>query len=342
MPPCPPVDNYHFASNADICLSEFPMDLYLCSSCGHAQLLDVVPAELLFGDYIYTSSSSPDLDTHFTEYVDSLCEDFALSEKSFVIDIGSNDGLFLSKFKSKGCKVMGVDPAEIPASLALARGLYKSGFLNDLIVSEILNEHGQADIVTANNVFSHNDDLRGFALNVRKLLKPTGVFVFEVSYLLSLVKNKVADYIYHEHLAHHSILPLKKFFESLGMAVVKVEDINTKGGSIRVFAKISNHDLVPDSSVDEFIRIEHSFNLYDPQTYFELQHFYDNRCLQINTALKNISSSGKLVVSYGASATATVLNRMCRIEEYISFIVDDNKKRQARLSPSGKNTSSRE
>ena len=76
----------------------------MCTDCGHAQLLDVVNPEILFGQYIYTSSSSPDLDAHFSAYVDSVARKLNLTEKSFVVDIGSNDGLLLSKFADLGMK----------------------------------------------------------------------------------------------------------------------------------------------------------------------------------------------------------------------------------------------
>ena len=97
---------------------------------------------------------------------------------------------------------------------------------------------GPADFVTANNVFSHSDDLRNFCAYDSAFTEPEGVFIFEVSYLKDLVENKVLDYVYHEHLAHHSVAPLKQFFESIGMQLFDVEHVNIKGGSIRGFASL--------------------------------------------------------------------------------------------------------
>ena len=105
FPLCPPVDDFRLESDLLKKIELFPMDLYLCKSCGHVQLLDIVDPQILFGNYIYTSSSSPDLDVHFETYFEKLRSSFLLNENSFVIDIGSNDGLFLSKFKKNGMKV---------------------------------------------------------------------------------------------------------------------------------------------------------------------------------------------------------------------------------------------
>lgn len=233
MPLCPPVDNYRLPGEPEISLPNFPMDLYMCRACGHAQLLDVVDPSILYGNYIYTSSSSTDLDGHFTDYARRVIEYFQLQASSKVLDVGSNDGLLLSKFKSLGMDVLGVDPSSYVASRAAERGIKTVvAFFNKISVATLLeNEvsHG-FDLITANNVFSHADNLREFAECVCKALADNGAFVFEVSYLKDLVDNLVIDYVYHEHLCHHSIKPLKQFLATCGLKLIDVERIATKGG----------------------------------------------------------------------------------------------------------------
>jgi SAM-dependent methyltransferase len=334
MPACPPVDNYRFASEPEINHPSFPMDLYMCAGCGHAQLLDVVSPNLLFGNYIYTSGSSTDLDKHFQSYSASLISRFNLGRESFIIDIGSNDGLFLSKFLTDGISVLGIDPARLAAEKALAAGIpTKISFINREVVGKVISELGLADIVSANNVFSHSDDLRGFAECARDLLKTNGVFVFEVSYLLDLVEGKVVDYIYHEHLAHHSVRPLRIFFESLGMKLIDVERVQTKGGSIRVFTSRSDSERQVNDSVGQLEQAEHFANLYSLETYRTLQNFMLERTNQVVAILTSVKSNGGKIASYGASATATVINQMMNINQFFSFIIDDNQDRQGRLSP---------
>ena len=116
------MDNYRYANEPEIFLPDLPMDLYMCSDCGHAQLLDVVKPEILFGNYIYTSSS-PDLQEHFEGYVEVLKNKVNLKCGDFVIDIGSNDGLLLKKLQANGCRVQGVDPAESVATRAIENGI---------------------------------------------------------------------------------------------------------------------------------------------------------------------------------------------------------------------------
>jgi len=333
LPACPPVDNFRYANEMERHLPAFPMDLFICEDCGHAQLLDVVDAKILFGNYIYTSKSSPDLDSHFSEYCNTVNSRILPAENRLVVDIGSNDGLLLSKFQKVGWRVQGIDPAAKVAALAVEAGIPTLvSFLNQEAVAEVLASNGPADLVTANNVFSHSDDLRGFASCVKRLLKPEGVFVFEVSYLLDLVQNKVFDYIYHEHLAHHSVAPLARFLESIGMRLFDVERIQTKGGSIRGFACLRDAHWECSATIGSLVAAEHAAGLYGKNTYKELQFFIDELGARTRTALENLAGPGP-VAAYGANATSTVITHCLGVANLLSFVIDDNPERQGRLSP---------
>jgi SAM-dependent methyltransferase len=333
LPACPPVDNFRYVNETDRNLPCFPMDLYMCRDCGHAQLLDVVNPKILFGNYIYTSTSSPDLDSHFSNYCNSINSRIQIDEDRLVVDIGSNDGLLLSKFRDAGWRVQGIDPASEVAASAIEAGVPTLvSFLNEVAVARLLSTCGPANLVTANNVFSHADDLRGFANCVKKLLKPQGVFVFEVSYLLDMVQGKVFDYIYHEHLAHHSIAPLRKFFDSIGMRLFDVERVLTKGGSIRGFACNQESHWRNSTAIEDLIALEHQLALYEPTTYEKMQRFIFELGAKTRETIDRVAGSGP-VAAYGANATSTVLSYSLGIANRISFVIDDNPSRQGRLCP---------
>lgn len=334
MPLSPPVDNFRKLDDEELSLPSFPMDLYMCNACHHAQLLDVVSQDILYGNYIYTSSSSPDLDKHFTCYVSRVLERLNLTKNSKILDIGSNDGLLLSKFKEKGFKVLGIDPSRYVASLALEKGIETEvGFLNVPLAAKVENTYGKADLITANNVFSHADDLREFAVCVHSLLADGGTFVFEVSYLKDMIDNFVMDYIYHEHLCYHSILPLKQFLASCQLKLIDVERIPTKGGSIRCYAVKSNDSRRPELVVDQLIAEEFQSGLYNRATYKELQRKFQEIREKLTEMCQLEISKGNRIAAYGASATSTVLNSLLGISQFISFVIDDNALRQGRFSP---------
>jgi len=335
FPQCPPVDNFRFTHEPEVNYPAFPMDLYQCSDCGHAQLLDVVAPDILFGNYIYTSSSSPDLNRHFEQYANKMINTVSLSVSDLIVDIGSNDGLFLSKFKKRGLHVLGIDASEYASNVAIRENEIPTvnAFFSKEIAETVIKDYGRASLITANNVFSHSDDLRSFAEAVKLLLASEGLFVFEVSYLLDLVEKRVVDYVYHEHLAHHSVKSLDLFFKSLGMRLVDVERIATKGGSIRCYTAHGSSRRARAPIIDKLIQQEVQAGLYNKETYRRLKIDIDALAKQTHDYLQDNKAKGLSAASYGASATATVLTHMFDINQYFSFIVDDNPLRQGRVSP---------
>jgi SAM-dependent methyltransferase len=334
MPKMPPVDNYRLAGDAEIVLPAFSMDLYMCQACGHAQLLDVVDPNILFGNYIYTSSSSPDLDAHFEHYADVVLA-FLNKECPFkILDVGSNDGLLLRKFKARGCSVLGVDASESVANIARSHGIETHvGYLNQQTAEQILSKYGRFNLVTANNVFSHADNLREFAESVATLMTEDATFVFEVSYLKDLVEKSVIDYVYHEHLCHHSIKPLKLFLARCGLKLINVERIATKGGSIRCYASKASSLELERPIVQEMITDEIATGLYDLDNFRILEKKVLKITSEVHRICESVLMRQGIIALYGAAATATVLNYLLDINRFAALIIDDNPSRQQRLSP---------
>jgi SAM-dependent methyltransferase len=312
----------------------FPIDLYLCGACGHGQLLDVVSPKLLFGNYIYTTSSSPGLVEYFRGYADDVMTRLQLPPGAAALDIGSNDGTLLSNFKRKGLRVLGVDPAQEIANTATRNGLETlAEFFNSKTAANIRDSKGAMDLITANNVFAHSDTLGDMAEGVRLLLNKDGVFVFEVSYLLDMVEKMIFDFIYHEHLSHHSVKPLQTFLRRHGLNLFAVQRTASKGGSIRCFAELADGRRAMDPSVTELIKQEEQYGLYDLTTYQAYAGRIDSVKNRLRKELAELKAKGKLVAGYGAAATSTVLIYHFGLGDSLSYIIDDNPERQNRYSP---------
>src|SRR5690606_4583948 len=133
---------------------------------------------------------------------------------NLVIDIGSNDGALLSFFKKRGVDILGIDPAENIARDANKRGLRTMcAFFSEETAKQVLEQYGQAKIITATNVIAHIDTIHDVVKGIKTLLHSQGVFVMEAPYVIDLLDNNEFDTIYHEHLSYFSIRPLKKLFE---------------------------------------------------------------------------------------------------------------------------------
>ena len=154
-----------------------------------------------------------------------------------VLDIGSNDGTLLSFFQKAGMKVLGIDPARKIAEEATRRGIPTwPEFFNSELAQRIAGNSARVQVVTANNMFAHADGLPDILDGIAGLLDPKGIFVFEVSYLLDVIERNLFDTIYHEHLSYHSVKPLVSFMQRHGLELVRVQRVDSHGGSIRCYA----------------------------------------------------------------------------------------------------------
>ena len=327
-------DAYVPASRLNETQATYPLDVFWCHGCGHLQLLDVIDPEVLFRDYIYVTSSSPGLVEHFRKYADTIMQSIDPAPESLVIDIGSNEGRLLRFFKEKGLRVLGIDPARAIAQQATESGIPTiAAFFKSDLASQIKQEHGPAQIITANNVFAHADELADMADGIRDLLAPDGVFVFEVSYLVDLMQNMVFDFIYHEHLCYHSVKSLQSFFARHGMELINVERVATKGGSIRGTAQLLNGPRAKSSSVSELIALEEKMGLDRGETFKAFAARIDLEKQRLLDLLRKAKAAGKVIAGYGASATVTTLIYHFELGELLDLIVDDYPDRQNLFSP---------
>lgn len=336
MPSSQPVDNFRKIYSDKLVESDFEMNLYICTNCNHVQLKNVVSPKILFGDYIYESKSSPDLYKHFQSYAYQLFENNYIKQNSKILDIGSNDGLFLDFFKKKNISTYGIDPAFKVSEIAKRKGhkIFVDFLSNKstLKINKFVKE--KFDIITANNVFSHSENLRSILRCVKKLLSKNGLYIFEVSYLLDTIRNRVLDYIYHEHLSYHGIKSLVPFLKKEGLYIYDIFKIPTKGGSIRVVCG-KDYKKQNNSLIKNMISAENEYGIYKKSKFNEIKKELNYTSEIVNKWIKNNkkNKSETLYFGYGASATSTVLLRFLKIEKYLSGIIDDNPLRQGLLSP---------
>src|SRR3989440_2939032 len=111
LTPIPLANAFVTREETDAVQPRFPLDLWLCRSCSHVQLLDVIDSKVLFEHYLYVSGTSPAFVRHFEEYADYVARRFTPPGRGFVVEIGSNDGTLLKIFRERGWRVLGVDPA---------------------------------------------------------------------------------------------------------------------------------------------------------------------------------------------------------------------------------------
>jgi nucleoside-diphosphate-sugar epimerase/quercetin dioxygenase-like cupin family protein len=311
----------------------FPLELVFCPQSYNCQLSYVVPSKKMFDHYLYISSTAKSFRDHFKQAAAEYIHQFNLDRDSFVVDIGSNDGIALVPLKEQGIKVLGIEPAKNIALIAQIKGIDTiCDYFNQDVADRVLVEYGQADLVTASNVFAHADNLEEIAKAVLKILKQDGTFIIEVQYLLDTIRDLTFDNIYHEHVNYWSVHSLDKFFTRLGMSITDVEHVDTHGGSIRVY--IQRSGAVTKSSVLTFLTSEKDFGLTDYSTYIKFANDIQQLKINVDKNIKALKHRGFFLVGYGAPAKATTsLNYFGITKEEINYIVEDNSLKHGKYVP---------
>jgi len=327
-----------YPSAADLNRGEvyFPLHVYVCDQCFLVQLEEYASADNIFSDYAYFSSYSDSWLKHAENYCDSMTKRFGLSEKSFVIEVASNDGYLLQYFVRRDVPVLGIEPAANVAKVAVKKGVATLvRFLGVPIAKELAAEGRCADLVLGNNVLAQVPDLNDFVEGLRILLKPEGVLTLEFPHLLRLIEGNEFDTIYHEHFSYFSLLTTVRILRAHGLKVFDVEELATHGGSLRVYAckaEAQTHSLKP--SVAALIAEEEeagqsslegyqNFGLQVKQTKWALVEF-----------LLAAARQGKTVAGYGAPGKSATLLNYCGIgKDLIEYTVDRNPYKQGRFLP---------
>lgn len=336
MPSSPIADAYMPEERKDEFQERYPLDLYLCEDCGLPQLLDIVDPEILYGNYLYRTTTSPGLVEHFRDYAQNVIDILKLPKGSFVIEIGSNDGTLLSFFQEKGMKVLGVDPARKIAQEVTASGIETlPAFFTSDLARKMKEERGQAHVIIANNVMANIDDLDNVMEGVRELLTPGGggVFILESGYILDTVNNKVFDNIYHEHISYFSVKPLARLYQRHHMQLFHAQQVATKGGSLRVMGQLKDGQRQTDQAVNDFIRKEEETGLYQLSFYKKFSTDIDEQKENLKKLLYDLKQEGKTIAGYCASHSVTTFLHYFDIHEHIDCIFDDNQYKHHTLSP---------
>ena len=310
----------------------YPLELNYCENCHNCQLSVSVDPKKMFSNYLYLSSVSDTFKKHFIEAAKKYVKEFKLSaKKSYIIDIGSNDGVALKPFRDLGFKkILGIEPAKNLAKMANKNKIKTINcFLEEKNLKKIKKN---ADLILASNVFAHSDKLKEMANCMLKLLNSKGTIIIEVQYLLNTLQDLTFDNIYHEHYNYWSLTSLINFFKQFKAKIVKAEKINTHGGSLRVFIKKDKNSKI-DKSVKNLLDEENKFGLTKFSTYKEFAEKVYTIKKNVKNNIQKLKSNGKKIIGYGSPAKATTSLNFFGVSKEIDFIVEDNKLKHGKFIP---------
>jgi 2-polyprenyl-3-methyl-5-hydroxy-6-metoxy-1,4-benzoquinol methylase len=315
----------------------FPLKVLVCESCWLVQTEAYSRAAELFNDeYAYFSSFSAIWLAHAEHYVSAMVKRFSLSTGSFVVEVASNDGYLLQYVKQRGIPCLGIEPTASTASAARLKGIETlEEFFGIGLAQNLVNQNKQADLMVANNVLAHVPDINDFVKGCVLLLKPQGVATFEFPHLMQLIEHKQFDTIYHEHFSYLSFSTVGQIFRANGLSVFDVEELDTHGGSVRVFAQRTDtgKHMVSEKMIDLLNR-EAAVGMNKTEYYQGFQEQANKVKNDFLAFLLEVKRQGKTVAAYGAAAKGnTLLNYAGIRPDLLPYVVDKNPNKQGKYLP---------
>jgi SAM-dependent methyltransferase len=315
----------------------FPLRVLVCESCWLVQAEAYSRAAELFNEeYAYFSSFSTEWLEHSKRYVDEMTVRFELGSSSTVVEVAANDGYLLQYVKEKSIGCYGIEPTASTANAARQKGIeIVQDFLSTSLAQQLRGQGKTADLVVANNVLAHVPDINDFSNACRLLMRPNGVFTCEFPHLMNLVLHNQFDTIYHEHFSYLSFGTVVNIFAKNGLNVFDVEEIGTHGGSLRVYAQLSDTGGQPVSSrVDDLLSRETSAGMSSITFYQGFQEHAEKVKNEFLSFLIEQKKLGKVVVGYGAAAKGNTLLNFAGVKnDLIRYVVDRSPHKQNKFMP---------
>lgn len=294
----------------------FPLAVQACSGCKLSQLTYTVPKETLYTNYAYSSGVNAGWQRHCA----ALAEEYAKPD-AFVVEIASNDGTCLREFAKHGCRVLGVEPSQSFADRVSVDTL-KHWWTRAL--AERANLTDSADILVAQNVLGHVDDVHDFVEGIALALKVDGIAILEVPYLDALLNTLAFDTIYHEHLSYWSVTALRALLSDHGLVLRDVQELAVHGGSIRAIIAKSGAQT---QAVTRLLVAEH--HDLSRTAYIQFSSRVSRRIAEISAELAQHTP----YVGFGAPAKATVMLGVLDVRAYPRVVYDETPAKQGKLIP---------
>ena len=272
---------------------------------------------------------------HFADFAtDIITKGFVKDESSFIVELGSNDGIFLTHFAQRGISHLGVEPSGVVADVAESQGITVTReFFDSSLAQAIVAQYGQADVVSAANVMCHIPDIMELARGIESLLKDDGVLIFEDPYLGEIVRLTSYDQIYDEHVFLFSALAVQSIFETVGMQLIDLEPQSTHGGSMRyTLAKFGRRAVAP--AVQEILNQEVAQGLDKTETFAKFSRRVKESGSALRNMIQDLKGQGHTVAAFGATSKSTTVYNYAGIgSDLLDYICDNTPFKQGKFSP---------
>ena len=311
------------------------LSMVMCAKCNLLQLENSFDVNVMYGEnYGYLSSLNPHMIKHLKIKSEKLKKFTNLKSDDMIIDIGSNDGTFLSNFK-KSNRLIGIDPTIKKLKKYYRKDILTiSDFFNEQIISKYL-KNKKAKIITSISMFYDLPSPIKFAQDIYECLDDNGIWHLEQSYMPLMLKNISYDTICHEHLEYYSLKTIKYIFDQVGFKIIDLEFNDINGGSFALTVSKKKSRYSEYSKIVNWLLSKEEKNKYNSTiTHIKFFNSVKQHKKLLQDLLLNLADMKKKVIGYGASTKGNVILQYCNLNsKNIRFIVDVNKDKNNKYTP---------
>lgn len=311
-----------FPQGRDIEVTRGPLRLLKCvnldsnASCGLLQLANSYDLKELYGNnYGYRSGLNKSMVDHLHRKIQKILSIVQLQKNDLIIDIGSNDGTSLQAYPSDNYQLVGIDPTGTkfqefyPSHIKLI-----PDFFSSKIIPQYFGEQ-QAKIITSFSMFYDLEQPLKFMQEVFDVLADDGIWVFEQSYMPTMLETRSFDTICQEHLEYYGLSQIKWMTDRIGFRIINVELNDINGGSFSVTVAKQNSPYKLADNLDELLQQEHERGLATLQPYRQFTAQISIFKEELLAFLRGARKEGKIVMGLGASTKGNVILQYCGITE---------------------------
>ena len=307
------------------------LSMVICNKCKLLQLEHNFDANEMYGDnYGYMSSLNKSMISHLKLKALNLKKRYNLKIKNNVLDIGSNDGTFLSFFNNK-FKLFGCDP-----TIKKFSKYYRSD-INQLpfFFSSELFKDKKFNLITSISMFYDLPDPLNFAKEINSILHKDGVWHIELSYMPMMIKNRSYDTICHEHLEYYSLKSLKYLLDKAGLKIINLSFNQINGGSIEVDIVKKKSKFSECKHLINWVLKSERLNKYNEiEKHKQFFQECQNHRILLKELLITLKKQNKKILGYGASTKGNVLLQYCNIDsKLLDYISEVNKFKFNKYTP---------
>lgn len=313
-------------------LSAIPLVLCQCEACGTVQLTETVSPDYLFRDYVWVTGTSGVAQRYSETFRDNMLARVSAKELS-ALEVASNDGTFLQRFRECGHNVLGVDPAQNVVRIAVEAGVPTvADFFGMRAARRVVAEHGHHDVVFARNVIPHVADVHDVIAGMAHCLAEGGTGAIEFHRADVILEGLHYDSIYHEHLVYHSLHSIGLLLGRAGLHPFDVTESPISGGSYVVYFA---HDARPlTSAYRAALDHERGLEIDQVQPWREFARRCESHRTALRARVEESKRQGKRLIGYGASARSSTMLNFCGIDrKTLDLVADRSPLKHDRYTP---------